>query len=63
MPIKEVEKLYKCDITDCDKYFKTKFCLKRHMLKHKVNKKYGCDKCPKRFSLPQYLDEHKNIHN
>jgi len=36
---------YKCDINSCEKLYKSKFSLKRHMNTHKVNKKFKCNQC------------------
>lgn len=35
----------------CGKFFKTKYSLKRHMKKYKVNKEFKCQKCRKTFAL------------
>lgn len=33
------------------------------MITHDPNKKYACNQCTKRFSLPQYLREHMVVHS
>ena len=45
------DKRFKCDILKCEKSFKTKYSLKRHMKIHKVNKEFVCGKCGKSFAL------------
>ena len=57
-----LERRFKCDITDCEAHFKTKFSLKRHIKIHKFNKEHVCNKCGKDFALKQYLIEHDFIH-
>ena len=54
--------LFKCDVHKCEKFFESKFCLKRHMKKHKTTKKFVCKICDKGFSLQQYLEEHTYTH-
>ena len=44
-------KKFQCDVIACDKYFKTKYSLKRHMKIHKVNKEWVCGECGKHFAL------------
>jgi uncharacterized Zn-finger protein len=56
------DKKYKCDILNCNKCFKTKYSLKRHMKTHKINKEFKCSRCNKQFTLQQYLTEHEFTH-
>jgi hypothetical protein len=42
--------------------YRTKYSLKRHYLGHLGIKQYECPHCSKRFSLPQYLEEHIYTH-
>ncbi len=56
-------KSFKCDILKCDKCFKTKYSLKRHMKIHKIKKEWECKLCQKQFALQQYLIEHEFIHS
>ena len=52
MPAKEKqEKMFRCDILNCNSEFKTKYSLKRHMKMHKVKKDWKCKICKKQFSL------------
>lgn len=57
------QKLFRCDVMACDKVFKTKYSLKRHMKIHKIKKEWQCKKCHKQFALQQYLVEHDYTHS
>ena len=59
---KKNQKLFVCDVFNCEAAFKTKFSLKRHYKKHYQKKSIKCKYCPKHFSLPQYLEEHEHTH-
>ena len=54
--------MFKCDMSDCEKLFSSKFSLKRHIMKHTNQKKHICPHCQKGFVLPQYLEEHEYTH-
>jgi hypothetical protein len=53
---------YHCDFGACSNVYRTKYSLKRHYLGHLGVKQHECPYCHKRFSLPQYLQEHLYIH-
>eukprot|EP00357_Protocruzia_adherens_P034316 CAMPEP_0115012040 /NCGR_PEP_ID=MMETSP0216-20121206/24453_1 /TAXON_ID=223996 /ORGANISM="Protocruzia adherens, Strain Boccale" /LENGTH=316 /DNA_ID=CAMNT_0002380927 /DNA_START=197 /DNA_END=1147 /DNA_ORIENTATION=- len=52
----------KCEKPGCDKMFKSKYTLRRHMATHVDIKRFVCQFCDKRFALKQYLKEHLYIH-
>lgn len=49
-----------CEI--CNKVFKEKHKLKRHMMIHTGEKSHSCPFCEKSFSLEYNLNTHKRIH-
>ncbi|XP_049908175.1 zinc finger protein 664-like [Epinephelus moara] len=51
---------FKCDI--CEKYFKFKSLLQRHMKTHTGEKPYSCNICGKGFSRTSTLNIHRRIH-
>jgi len=53
---------FKCQKIGCDKSFKTKLDLKRHLLAHLKIRTYECEFCGKRFISRRYLDDHYNLH-
>lgn len=53
---------YRCHI--CPRSFDRQYSLQRHVVLHKGEKKYECDECQARFSLPFNLNRHKKrVHN
>ncbi|XP_037951055.1 transcription factor grauzone-like [Teleopsis dalmanni] len=55
---------YKCN--ECDKVFKTKQCMRNHvLLKHTPDeeKTFKCDSCPKKFAKLYLLTLHRSIHS
>lgn len=58
-----VELYYCCPISNCEKEYKTKFNLKKHVeMTHLGLKFFICDICNKSLSSQQVLDEHMNKH-
>ena len=51
-----------CIYAECNRAFKTRFSMKRHMLIHSQIKEYKCPYCEKEFALIQYLKEHIYTH-
>eukprot|EP00743_Colponemidia_sp_Colp-15_P006359 GILK01006845.1.p1 GENE.GILK01006845.1~~GILK01006845.1.p1 ORF type:complete len:454 (-),score=49.21 GILK01006845.1:188-1495(-) len=60
--VSEGSSQFVCRVASCNKEFRTRYCLKRHMLIHQNVKKHVCEVCDRRFLLPQYLKEHRYIH-
>lgn len=56
-------KPFMCRKLNCNKVYTTRFSLRRHLVTHMKERKFGCPKCPKRFALAQYLKEHSLIHD
>lgn len=55
-------KPFVCRKPNCNKEYTTRFSLRRHLVTHMKERKFGCTKCPRRFALAQYLKEHSLIH-
>lgn len=57
------KKVYICDFIECERMFKAKYSLTRHIKsKHFKKKKFLCKQCNKRFALQHNLKEHEFIH-
>ena len=58
------QKPFKCDIDGCDKAFKRKDQLTRHMRSHITDKSFLCDyeNCHKAFATDAHLRRHKKTH-
>lgn len=54
-------KKLECDI--CEKTFRRKMYLKRHMLSHSGELPFQCERCFKTFLMSHHLDQHKRIHD
>ena len=56
-------KVFICDFNNCERIFKAKYSLTRHIQsKHFKKKKYACKHCNKTFALSHNLKEHEFIH-
>ncbi|XP_042343949.1 zinc finger protein 836-like [Plectropomus leopardus] len=58
--ISEVKTSFKCDV--CEKAFKYKSFLQRHMIIHTGEKPHSCNTCGKRFSRTSILNAHMRTH-
>lgn len=57
------KKVYICEFNECERMFKAKYSLTRHIKsKHFKKKKYVCKHCNKKFALQHNLKEHEFIH-
>lgn len=58
---KEIHDVYKCD--NCQKEFRTKSLLRRHINLHASVKRYSCSKCSKMYSRADQLQAHLKTHD
>ena len=56
------KKAYLCPLYSCRLAFRRLDCLKRHIRAHRLEKPYACDRCEKRFSRPELLQQHALVH-
>lgn len=59
---KKEENPLKCPNLSCQREFRSRFKLNRHMNKHTKEKNYECDLCGKLFSLDYNLKTHRKLH-
>ena len=52
-----------CYESNCQKSFKSKGLLQRHLITHSNEKSFKCDECKRRFGLKEILLQHKQIHS
>ena len=57
---RQIEDLVTCQV--CNKEFKEKHKLKRHLMVHTGEKPHSCEFCGKSFSLVYNLNTHKRVH-
>eukprot|EP00357_Protocruzia_adherens_P004413 CAMPEP_0115019300 /NCGR_PEP_ID=MMETSP0216-20121206/29356_1 /TAXON_ID=223996 /ORGANISM="Protocruzia adherens, Strain Boccale" /LENGTH=303 /DNA_ID=CAMNT_0002390733 /DNA_START=105 /DNA_END=1017 /DNA_ORIENTATION=+ len=55
------QKLYACPYPECGKFYTRIYTLNKHLPTHGT-RKHVCEECGKKFSLKQYLKEHKLTH-
>ena len=56
--------LFCCMALDCDKVYRSKFNLKRHVeIAHLKIKRFECELCHGMYSSLQNLKEHRNLHS
>lgn len=61
--LKYVDIIYCCPVNNCNKEYKTKYNLKKHVeMLHLDRQFFICDLCDKSLSSKQVLDEHMNKH-
>ena len=52
-----------CQRSDCNKSFRTKLNLIRHIKTHSSVRNFKCDKCDKKFKTREQLLDHKSVHS
>lgn len=58
-----IERLFCCPVEDCDREYKSKFNLKKHIQTWHLNAiSFNCKVCNKKFVSKQNLREHNFIH-
>ena len=59
--VHSTDRPFVCNQINCNKTFKIKTVLKRHLLTHSSVKSFGCNKCDKRFKTNSDLRSHKKF--
>lgn len=62
VPVTSHKKAYLCPLYSCRLAFRRPEYLKRHIRAHRLEKPYACDRCEKRFSRPDLLQQHALVH-